>query len=49
MNSRLAQSDCEPGFGDLGGAPLVHIASLQLLAWRTIGLALIDPESFDLG
>ena len=48
MNSRLAQSDHEPGFGDLGGAPLVHITSLQLFVWRTISLALVDLESFDL-
>ena len=49
MNSWLAHSNHEPGISDLGGALLACVVSLQPLAWHTIGLALIDPESFDLG
>ena len=45
MNSRLTHSDCKPGFSDLGGAPLVHVAGLQPLAWRTIRLTLFDVNA----
>ena len=49
VNLQLTHSDCEPVFSNLDSVLHVCVVGLQPLAQCTIGLALVDLESFDLG